>query len=215
MPRSRRRRMRSRTSATWRTEIAAVGSSMSTMRGSERRVRAMATACRWPPDIRRTRSRGRVSDLSVRKSSPRGGSWRRGRGPGTGRPRRVSLAAEEDVRGGRQVVAEREVLVDDLDARRARVARAGGSAPARRRGGSRPWDGAEVAGDDLAPACDLPAPLSPMSPRTSPAPRSRVDVVQRLDGAEAHRDAGEGKLGHASAPLAAARRRPSLILDLI
>src|SRR5208337_2843128 len=56
---SRRTRcIRSRTSATCLTEIAAVGSSISTMRACERRVRAMATACRCPPDICRTRSRG-------------------------------------------------------------------------------------------------------------------------------------------------------------
>ena len=59
--------MRSRTSATWRTEIAAVGSSISTILGSLRRVRAIATAWRWPPDICRTTSRGRVSDLSSAK----------------------------------------------------------------------------------------------------------------------------------------------------
>src|SRR5690606_3159184 len=45
MPWSLSRRMRLSTSATWRTEIAAVGSSMSTILGSESRVRAMATAC--------------------------------------------------------------------------------------------------------------------------------------------------------------------------
>ena len=67
-PWSRRRRIRFRTSATCRTEIAAVGSSISTILGSERRVRAIATAWRWPPDIWRTRSRGRVSDLSSAKS---------------------------------------------------------------------------------------------------------------------------------------------------
>src|SRR5260370_34045942 len=58
---SRSRRIRSSTSATWRTLIAAVGSSISTMSGSDRRVRALATACRWPPDSCLTSSRGRVS----------------------------------------------------------------------------------------------------------------------------------------------------------
>ena len=33
------------------------------------RVRAIATAWRWPPDMRRTRSRGRVSDFSSANSS--------------------------------------------------------------------------------------------------------------------------------------------------
>ena len=67
---SRSRRMRLSTSATWGTLMAAVGSSMSTILGSESRVRAIATAWRWPPDILRTRSRGRVSDLSSANSSP-------------------------------------------------------------------------------------------------------------------------------------------------
>ena len=35
----------------------------------------------------------------------------------------LQLAAEEDVRGGGQVVAEREVLIDDLDALGARLDR--------------------------------------------------------------------------------------------
>ena len=50
--------------------MAAVGSSISTIFGSESRVRAIATAWRWPPDMRRTRSRGRVSDFSSANSSP-------------------------------------------------------------------------------------------------------------------------------------------------
>src|SRR5690606_17297540 len=50
LPWSRRCRIWLSTSATCRTEIAAVGSSMSTIRASESMVRAMATACRWPPD---------------------------------------------------------------------------------------------------------------------------------------------------------------------
>ena len=43
--------MRCSTSATWRTEMAAVGSSISTILASDSIVRAIATACRWPPDI--------------------------------------------------------------------------------------------------------------------------------------------------------------------
>ena len=70
MPWSRSRRIRFSTSATWRTLMAAVGSSISTIFGSDSRVRAIATAWRWPPDMRRTRSRGRVSDFSSANSSP-------------------------------------------------------------------------------------------------------------------------------------------------
>ena len=51
MPWSRSRRIRSSTSATWRTEIAAVGSSISTILALDSRVRAIATAWRWPPDM--------------------------------------------------------------------------------------------------------------------------------------------------------------------
>jgi hypothetical protein len=50
--------------------MAAVGSSISTIFAFDRRVRAIATAWRWPPDMRRTRSRGLVSDFSSWKSSP-------------------------------------------------------------------------------------------------------------------------------------------------
>ena len=70
MPWSRRWRIRFSTSATWRTEIAAVGSSISTILALDSMVRAIATACRWPPDICLTRSRGRVSDFSSLKISP-------------------------------------------------------------------------------------------------------------------------------------------------
>src|SRR5690606_38235770 len=54
IPASFRRWIRFRTSATWRTEMAAVGSSIRMSLASDRRVRAMATACRCPPDIWRT-----------------------------------------------------------------------------------------------------------------------------------------------------------------
>ena len=50
-PRAFSRPISASTCATWRTLIAAVGSSISTMLGSASRVRAIATAWRWPPDI--------------------------------------------------------------------------------------------------------------------------------------------------------------------
>ena len=116
--------MRFSTSATWRTLIAAVGSSISTIFGSESRVRAMATAWRWPPDICLTRSRGRVSDFSSLKSSP-ARRYMRGIVEDAHRPDALAqLAAEEDIGGRRQIVAEREVLIDDLDAVLARFDRA-------------------------------------------------------------------------------------------
>ena len=69
-PRALSRSISASTWVTWRTLIAAVGSSISTIRASASRVRAIATAWRWPPDIIRTTSRGRVSDCSSAKSSP-------------------------------------------------------------------------------------------------------------------------------------------------
>ena len=89
--------------------------------GSERRVRAIATAWRWPPDMLRTRSRGRVSDLSSANSSAALAYMRVSRKRNG--PRRSELAAEEDVGRGGEIVAEREVLVDDLDALLARLHR--------------------------------------------------------------------------------------------
>ena len=47
----------------------------------------------------------------------------RGRARRNGPMRRLSFAAEEDVGGGRQIVAERKVLIDDLDALLARLDR--------------------------------------------------------------------------------------------
>ncbi len=61
------RRISASTSATWRTLMAAVGSSINTILDLASRVRAMATACRWPPDMRITRSAGRVSDFNSLK----------------------------------------------------------------------------------------------------------------------------------------------------
>ena len=112
--------MSSRTSATWRTEIAAVGSSISTSLALESLVRAMATAWRWPPDIFFTRSRGRVSDLSSLKSC--GGALDHGflienpEGPDT----LVDFTAEKNILRGGQVVGKRQVLIDDFNALGAR-----------------------------------------------------------------------------------------------
>ena len=123
MPWSRSRRIRFSTSATWRTLIAAVGSSISTIFGSESRVRAMATAWRWPPDICLTRSRGRVSDFSSLKSSPARRYMRAIVEDADRADALAQLAPEKDVGGGREIVAEREVLIDDLDAVLARLDR--------------------------------------------------------------------------------------------
>ena len=165
------RPMRSSTSATCRTLMAAVGSSISTIFGSESRVRAIATACRWPPDICLTRSRGRVSDFSSAKSSParayiaersrkRNGPIRRV----SSRPRKTLSAA------GRLSQSARSWWTISMPFSRASSGRA-------KRTGSpsssiSPAEGAKLPAMILT-SVDLPAPLSPISPSTSPRPRSR------------------------------------------
>ena len=86
-------------------------------------MRAIATACRWPPDICLTRSRGRVSDFSSLKSSP-ARRYMVGIVEDADRADALAqLAPEKDVGGGGQIVAEREILIDDLDAVLARLDR--------------------------------------------------------------------------------------------
>ena len=169
MPWSRRRRIRFSTSATWRTLIAAVGSSISTILASDSRVRAIATAWRWPPDICRP-GRAAGSPTSARRTARRRARYMApcSRGSRTARSRLPELAPEKDVRRRRQVVAERQVLIDDLDAVLRAPRPAGGSA--------RRWpsmrDAAVRSGGKLPAmiltSVDLPAPLSPIRPTTSP-----------------------------------------------
>ena len=103
--------------------MAAVGSSISTSLALDSRVRAIATAWRWPPDIFRTRSRGRVSDLSSANSSA-GAVDHRLLVEHAERPEALlDLAAEKHVLRGGQIVGERQILVDDLDALGARLDR--------------------------------------------------------------------------------------------
>ena len=171
MPLSRSRRMRPSTSATWRTEMAAVGSSISTTLARDRRVRAMATACRCPPDICRTRSRGRVSDFSSANSSPARramAAWSSQRiGPTPfliSRPRNTLAAAD------RLLHRARSWYTTSIPFSRASTGlpkccaspsistspEVGGKLPAMTR-----------------TSVDLPAPLSPIKPSTSPGPMCR------------------------------------------
>ncbi len=83
----------------------------------------------------------------------------------------LRLAAEEDVGADRQVVGQRQVLVDRLDAAVARVMRRGEgdrARPARRISPSSWRWTPEIA----LISVDLPAPLSPASASTSPSARS-------------------------------------------
>ncbi len=120
-PLSARRRTRSSTCLVCATPRAAVGSSSMTTLEFQSTDFAMATVCRWPPDRLATswRTRGHRPDRQ------------RGQGvPGLDlhlrlveHEARFGLAAEEHVLHDVQVVAEREVLVHDLDAQRGRVTR--------------------------------------------------------------------------------------------
>ena len=190
MPWSRSRRIRLSTSATWRTEIAAVGSSISTILASESRVRAMATAWRWPPDICLTRSRGRVSDFSSAKISP-ARRYMRGVVEHAERAEAAAqFAAEEDIRGGRQIVAERQVLIDDLDAVPARLDRAVQDDARLPSICSVPLARAEIAGDHLDQRRLAGAVVAHQADDFAGLERER-DVVDRLDGAEMLRDVDE------------------------
>ena len=123
MPCSRSRRTRLSTSATWRTEIAAVGSSISTIFGLDSRVRAIATAWRWPPDmcahhIARPRLRLQLGE-QLGGAPAHGLEVEHAQRPDPAR----ELASHEDVDGGGQVVAQGQILIDDLDPAPARVGR--------------------------------------------------------------------------------------------
>ena len=109
---------------------AAVGSSMIRTRALKWIARAIATAWRWPPDRLATRfdsdgSRSfmrpsvaarRLHRLLVHEAEPAG-----------------DLASEEEIGDGVEVLREREVLIDRLDAERLGVARRADRRPARRR----------------------------------------------------------------------------------
>ena len=79
----------------------------------------------------------------------------------------LDLAAEEHVRRGGQVVAQRQVLIDDLDALLRALRADCGNAPARRRAEFRRCVGGKLPAMILT-SVDLPAPLSPIRPSTSP-----------------------------------------------
>ena len=100
----------------------------------------------------------------------------------------LQLAAEEDVGGGRQVVAQREVLVDDLDALARARRPACGSDCASPSSRISPSDGGKLPAMILT-SVDLPAPLSPIRPSDLARLESQIDALQRLDRAEMLGDA--------------------------
>ena len=144
---------------------AAVGSSMIRMRALKWTARAIATDWRWPPDSEADRH-DEVLELRVEPAHHLAGRVLHRAVVEVAEPRR-QLASEEHVARRVDVVREREVLVDRLDAQRLRVARVARSSPARRRSGSgRSPPGARRTA--FGSASVLPAPLPPTSPTTSP-----------------------------------------------
>ena len=119
-PASRSRTTRSSTRRDSRMPSAAVGSSRMTTRELNAAARATATACRWPPDMRPTDDRlVRQLDLQPLQHLP----GRVGHLAGA----QEAQAARQPARAGQltpgvevgrrpEVVEEREVLVDGLDA---------------------------------------------------------------------------------------------------
>ena len=115
------------------------------------------------------------------------------------KPKRpVALATEEQVGDGVEIFGQRKVLVDRLDAEGLGVARRSDLRPA-----AVDADLAAVGGktpERILISVDLPAPLWPSSPTTSPAPRSTLDVLDRVHAAEGLRDAAHLDERGASCP---------------
>ncbi len=115
-PRSASRWISRSTASTSATARAEVGSSMISTRGSKAAARPMAMDWRWPPESWATSARrlgmwiSSASRWSLASSIIR--RWSSSRRPST---RASGLAAEEQVAGDVDRVAQREVLVDHLD----------------------------------------------------------------------------------------------------
>ena len=158
-------RMRSRTCAVSAGPSAAVGSSMMRMRALKWTARAMATAWRCPPESDTTGGVkfvkfGLRRPMTFRVASLHGAVVERA-------PRVSELPAQEDVAGRRDVVGERQRLVDGLDLEVLGVPRVADG-----RGPAVDDDLAESAGcapESTRMSVVLPAPLPPTRPTTSPA----------------------------------------------
>ena len=113
-------RMVSITIAASRTPSAAVGSSMISTRGLKTSARPIATVWRWPPDS------ALMSTCVDGMREPRSASSRAASSCmrlQVEHAEAARLAAEEEVARDIEIVAERQVLVDHLDAGGARIPR--------------------------------------------------------------------------------------------
>ena len=117
----------------------------------------------------------------------------------------AQLAAEKDIRRRRQIVAQRQVLVDDLDAVLARLDRPVQDEFACRPSACVPCARAEVAGDHLDQRRLAGAVVAHQADDLAGLERER-DVVDRLDGAEMLRNVGEFENCHALSLLPGSRQ---------
>ena len=151
----------------------------SARRGSRAASSTSPRARRRPTGAGRRRG-SRPAGGSSGSSSRRGSSSSRPSSPPSPAPSAagtvVRLAAEVHVLDDVEVVAEREVLVDDLDPELGGVLRPVDRGPACRRRGSRRSSGEWIPATHLI-SVDLPAPLSPTSAITSPARTSKSTSV--------------------------------------
>ena len=188
--------------------MAAVGSSISTIFASDSMVRAIATACRWPPDICLTRSRGRVSDFSSLKDLAGAPVHRLVVQHLQGPDAAAQFASEEDVRRRRQIVAQRQILVNDLDAVLARFHRAVQDellAIEAHGAVARP----KIAGDHLDQRGLASTVVSHEADHLPRLQRKR-NIVDCLDGAEMFGDVGEFENRHQPSSLPGSQARDRL-----
>ena len=165
MPSSLSWRMRLRTWAVSAGPRAAVGSSMIRILALKWTARAIATACRWPPDSDLT---GVVKFVKFGLSRPMTLRVASSIAPSSSVPQRVVISRPRNMLAGRvDVVGQGEGLVDRLDVELLGVARVRD-----RRGSPSIRISPESAGwapDSTRIRVDLPAPLPPTRPMTSPA----------------------------------------------
>ena len=171
------RRIRSSTCAVSFTPSAAVGSSITISSALSRSAREIATAWRWPPDRFSTAHVG----VGQRDAEPRQIGRRVARACAPCRAGRSASARRRGRRSARSRGAGRARGPGRSSRCRRRARRAAsGSAPPSPRTVIAPALGS-CAPEMMRISVDLPAPLSPQMPSTSPAATSRSAAAQRLD----------------------------------